>query len=47
MLIRRKDIVSTNTIHNVVTPQIGLLLDLFIDWSSGIIHHKVIYKTFY
>ena len=42
MPIRRRDITSTNAIHNAVTPQIGLSLDLFVDWSSGIIHHRVI-----
>ena len=39
MLIRKKDIALINAIHNAVTPQIGLLLDFFVNQSSGIIHH--------
>ena len=42
MLIRRRDIASTNAIHNTVIPQIGLLLDLLVNRSSNIIHHQVI-----
>ena len=42
MSIKRRDIPLTNAIHNAITPLIGLLLDLLIDRSSGIIYYWII-----
>ena len=42
MPIKKRDTALTNAIHNAVTPQIGLSLNCFVDWSSGIIYQRVI-----
>ena len=42
MPIRRRDIALINAIHNAITLQIGLFLDLLVNRSSGIIYYQVI-----